>query len=36
MTGSELGGATALDIADHFDVPEPVAIVAARLLLEES
>lgn len=32
LTESELGGATARDIADHFDVPEEVASTAARLL----
>lgn len=32
MTLSELGGATARDIAEHFDVPEEVAVLATREL----
>ena len=35
MTVSELGGASARDIAEHFDVPEEVAVVAARLLIAD-
>lgn len=33
MTVSEMGGASARDIAEHFDVPEDVASLAARLLV---
>lgn len=32
MGASELGGASAADIAEHFDVPEDVAIAAVRQL----